>query len=83
MNKQEFPSIHFESSLYHGEIANTEDLKRLFQLYEGIYSKIEFLNKVKAKYLEGLGEDKGSFGLKNYNIGKSLKVYLEEHSIEI
>ena len=84
MNKQqEFPSILFESNLYFGEIANTEDLRKLFHLYEGTYNKIEFLNKVKAKYLEGLGEDKSSFGLKNYNIGKSLKTYLEEHNVEI
>lgn len=84
MNKQQdFPSIHFESSLYFGEIANISDLKKLFQLYEGTLTRIEVL-RARNKVIEGIGEDSASWGFKSDNVGSvTLGEFLKQHNVEV
>lgn len=84
MNKQKnFPSIHFESSLYFGEISNISDLKKLFQLYEGTLTKSEIL-KLRNRVVEGIGECPHIFGTKSGDCGSTtFGEFLEKNNIII
>lgn len=83
MIKQKFIPFHWESSVYWGIIDNTEDLKKLFALYEGTYTKKEILTKARARVLDVLGEDYQSYGLKVDYTGRTLEQFLIEQGVTI